>query len=955
MDAVRRRWLGAGCLLLAVSGGLWAVTRIDVPAPPKPVPSVEPSETPPPEPVRVTVEPPSVPAGTAQVRVTSFCQDADTRAESNVFAGIPAFDQSPSGGGRYADAELDPALPPGRYPVIVRCGLRFGRADLVVTKGQGRPEPHGPPRVATTWVTLTVARPGAWRDHPDAAQMPVTGREPNVIVCRMRVTHELRVPVDDPDVAAVRAGAAGRTAAAFVEARMGSVAMEGPHLNMAFSTPVIRTERGSREAVLIYTGESYRVFYDVNSYVGVEYTPSDDATMPRLTAHEIVVSATGWTVAGVRGPPPLAQDAHYLRTSGSSPTRAAFTMDGRSAPVAFYLSDDEQISKYLEGGAAAQSDEGEVGEGGVEEAGAFLGRGWTALQLVSVVAAVLALLYALVRALGRSWWRRPRNWPLMAVVAAGCSQMVFLDAYITDTYIKNVTTLVLMAVVPALALFSTARAARGRSRLPAVVMAMAGIVTGLVLGAWSLAVLLGPGPMTVGLAGALALAIVTAAVPRLRRLLAYVALLLTAAGALLAGRAVLIGFTPPNLMWVAMIALAWCVLVFGWVTEASHRWSPASAVRWVIATSVALGVLAFATIPVQAAWASLRWRGLLELLSLVVQVGIPVLALIMLVVRARRWGQGPEGLTETAAFHAAVLIVLLMRLQSNDGSVLVLTVLLAWAGMILLLPAPRGDLLRAVSGDEHRLLVRDMIRRRSARTALTHLLRQPGDDFEQRRTALEQASDERTGPVDSDLALATMAGRTPWQNGLAAFRAGVVLSLPYSAVRISASVRGGQAESYEILYAALALLSLPVLCMVFGYFYPRVRGTGPIAKSLSFLLAALLVELPLSMYTLVATTVTTDAGGNEALVGVLVAAGNIAVVSIGLGLWWEWRLMWLAGEPWARVRNVRTLRALAAPLAAVSIAIATAAATALVNNVIAPLPSAPVVDTKPVPTPTPTP
>lgn len=71
----------------------------------------------------------------------------------------------------------------------------------------------------------------------------------------------------------------------------------------------------------------------------------------------------------------------------------------------------------------------------------------------------------------------------------------------------------------------------------------------------------------------------------------------------------------------------------------------------------------------------------------------------------------------------------------------------------------------------------------------------------------------------------------------------------------------------------------------------------------------------------------------------LVAAGNITVVSIGLGLWWEWRLMALAGERWARVRNIRTLRALAAPLAAVAIAVATTAATVLVNNVIAPLPT----------------
>ncbi|MFC5828607.1 hypothetical protein [Nonomuraea insulae] len=945
MDAVRRRWLGAGCLLLAAGGGLWAVGRIDVPPPPAPAPVVEPSETPTPMPVRVTIEPPSVPAGTARVRVTSFCEDDDTVVESNAFPESPDTYEKLPGRGWFTDADLDRALPAGRYPVIVRCGARFGRADLVVTKGRA-PKPPGPPRVATTWVTLTRAQPGAWQDHPDAAQMPVIGRAPNAILCRMRVTHEVRVPVDDPDVAALRAGAAGRAPAEFVAARMGSVALDSPDLDVAFSTPVIRTERGSRGAVITYTGVSYTVLVDPNSFVGVEYRPSADATVSRLTAHEIVVSATGWTVAGVSGPPPLTQDAHYLRASGGSPMTAAFTMDGRSGPVAYYLGGDEGISQYLEGGAA-ESDESD--ESDDDETGAFLSRSWEVLRLVSSVAAMLALFYTLARALGGSWWRRPRNWLLMTVVAAGSGLMAFF----LNSDVTNLTALVLMVVVPVLALFSTARAARGHSRLPAVVPAVAGIVAGLILCAWSLAALLGPGPATGGLAGAVAVTTVTAVLPRLRRLLPHVALLLTAAGALLAGRAVSIGFTPPNLMWMAMIALAWCVLVFGWVTEASHRWSPAGAARWVIATSVALGALAYSAIPVQD-WASLRWGGLVELLSLVVLQGIPMLALIMLVVRVRRWGQGPEGLTETAAFHTALLFVLLMHLQFNGSPVTGLVVLLTWAGVCFMLPAPREGLQRAVSGEEHRLLVRDMIRRRSARTALTHLLRQPGDDFEQRREALEQAGDERNGPVDSDLALATVAGRTPWQNGLAAFGAGAVLSLPYSAVRISESVRGGQAEPSEVLYAALALLSLPVLCMVFGYFYPRVRGRGPIAKSLSFLLAALLVELPVSIYGLVLAT-TYGINGSEPLVGVLVAVGNIAVVSIGLGLWWEWRLMWLAGEPWARVRNVRTLRALAAPLAAVSIAIATAAATALVNNVVAPLPSAPVVDAKLVQTPTPAP
>ncbi|WP_127932216.1 hypothetical protein [Nonomuraea polychroma] len=175
---------------------------------------------------------------------------------------------------------------------------------------------------------------------------------------------------------------------------------------------------------------------------------------------------------------------------------------------------------------------------------------------------------------------------------------------------------------------------------------------------------------------------------------------------------------------------------------------------------------------------------------------------------------------------------------------------------------------------------------------------------------------------------------------------GALLSLPFSAVRVVESVETGQGEGRQLLAGALTVLSLPALCMVFGYFYPRVRGTTPIVKSLAFLAAAVFIQLPGIVGTLVVSMTadpnladTTPPTPKEALAAVLVAVGNIAVVSIGLGLWWEWRLMALAGEPWARLRDIRTLRALAAPLAAVAIAVATTATTVLVNNVIAPLPT----------------
>ncbi|MFC6534940.1 hypothetical protein [Nonomuraea rubra] len=807
--------------------------------------------------------------------------------------------------------------------------------------------------------------PGDWRDHPDGEPADTT-LDPSWTLCRVQITHEVRMPADDPDVAAVRAGAAARDPGGFVAERLGAFEVVSSEflLDLAYSTPVVRTESGSREAVITFTGVHYGVvFADTNRFVGVEYQPPGE-TVPRPAAHEIVVTATGWTVAGVSGPPPLAQDAHLLRLNGGgSPMKVAFTEDGRNASVAGYVGQDKGIATHLEGGdpgeQEAEEQDGPPGDWYAEESVTFLGRVWTASLTVGLAAAGLILLYTLARALGGAWWRRPRNGVLAALVVGGTAVFWFASWAVS----VEATALAIVAGVPALALYSTFRAARGRSDLPVMVAALSGAVAGLVLAAWPLVASFGAWPAAGVLAVAAALAGVTAAVPGQRRRLPAACLALLGAGVMLAGMAVLSGLTPPHLLWLALLVLGWFVLVFGWVTEASHRWSAASAIRWVVTASVVLGVQLYATsmMDYSSIWTGLPWDSLTIIAVTVAFSGVPLLALVMLVVRVRRLGQGPAGLTEPVAFHTAVFFLLLMRV-STGGAASGLLVLLVWAGVFVLLPPARAELLRPVQPDEHRLLVRDLVKRRSARAALTGLLREPGEgeDFEQRRQALEQAGDRREGPLDSDLALTTLSGRTPWQNGLASLGVGALLSLPYSVVRIAESVRGQQSSATELAAAALALLSLPVLSMVFGYFYPRVRGTHPIAKSLAFFLTALLVELPTYVYTLVMATIAQTGlpepgqpTADEALIGVLVAVGNIAVVSIGLGLWWEWRLMWLAGEPWGRIRDVRTLRALAAPLAAVAIAIATTAATALVNNVIAPLPSGPAVETTPTPSRTP--
>ncbi|MFI6735295.1 hypothetical protein ACIBI9_20410 [Nonomuraea sp. NPDC050451] len=684
--------------------------------------------------------------------------------------------------------------------------------------------------------------------------------------------------------------------------------------------------------------------------------PRDEDELP-LTAHELVISATGWTVGGTRGSPPLSQDRHYLRMNARSAMKAAFLRDGRTGSVAGYLLSHPEIGRYIDG---SEQDEDPSDPPEVE----FLPRSWTALHAVSAAAAVLVLLYALVRALGGAWWRRPRNWisvvtPLIAFVVAVASSdegLVTEWAYVT----------ILGVGLPLLSLVSAGRAVSDAR--PALVAAGAAALAGIVLALWALWMFSGEAMILWWSAAAAVATGVVAAVPQWRRALPVVALVMLAAGAQSAGRVVVGGILPGPVVWVALVAVGLSVLAIGWVTEASHVWSARTAVMCAVGVPVTVGVVSYAALP---EWTMPTWtvdQGPIPVwIYPWVTYGVLLLAMTAFIVRVRRIGQDTAALTTTTTYYTAVLLLLALRGPiALSSEYFGLTLLPALAGIIWLLPRATVAV-TPVSESEHRILVRDMLRRRSVRLALTGLLRQgpTGDgspsDFEQQRAALERASDEHAGPVDSDYALATVAGRTPWQNALAALTMGTLLSLPFSAVRILVSLDTWRGADTEPLLASLALISLPALSMIFGYFYPRVRGGSPIAKSLALLIAALLVELPVYVRTLVTVTAdpvvtsTLEPTSEEALIGTLVAVGNIAFVSIGLGLWWEWRLMRLAGEPWARVRSIRTLRTLGAPMAAVAIAVATTAATALVNNVIAPLPVAQVNNTADESTPSPTP
>ncbi|RVX40822.1 hypothetical protein EDD27_3255 [Nonomuraea polychroma] len=966
------RWLSVGVVLLAVAGGLLTVMNVDVPPPPGEYPAEEPTETPSPAPLRVTLDPPRVPAGTDAVRVSASCQVPTAFVVSDAFPYNTALEPT-AGGGVSGEVELERNISPGTYRVLVSCedgsgSAQVGSAELVITKGPATPTPSAQARIATTYVTLAQAQPDAWRAHPSATAT-AGGDEPDDIPYVFTVTHELRVPADDPDVAAMRSGAAARYPDMFAVTRLGWVTPDSNSSRMpiVFAAPVVRLERGASEAVVTFTGRTYGFADpDDGGLIGVDFSPPDGEDMLPLTAHEIVVSATGWTVSGTRGSPPLSQDRHHLRMNARSSMRAAFLRDGQTGSVAGYLLDGGAITSYIEGSEPDSSPE-EQPE--VE----LLPRSWTALQTVSEVAAWLALLYALVRALGGAWWRRRRNWVCAAMPLAVSVLLVVLSGsgFLEGGSLAVTAMAVLTFGLPLLSVVSAARALSDTR--PTLVGAGAVALAGIVLLLWALWMLTGN---AVVLWGPVAVAVATgvvAAVPRWRRALPVVALGTLAVGALMAGRIAVDGIVPGHAVWFALYVVFMSVLAIGWVTEASHRWSTRTAAACAVAVPVPLGVVYYAA---SSEWTTTHMtadqlESILTPVYFFATYGVLLLALAALLVRVRRIGQESAALTSTIAFHTAVFFLLMLSWQAAGSTEYFgPALLLAWAGIAWLLPradAAGPAALTPVSATEHRTLVRDMIRRRSVRLSLTGLLRQgPASDgspaaFEEQRAALERAGDEHAGPLDSDYALATVAGRTPWQNALAALAMGTLLSLPFSTVRIIVSADTWRSGSTDALTALLALISLPALCMIFGYFYPRVRGDNPIAKSMALLVAALLVELPVYVQTLAAVTATPPSttapvpAADEALIGTLVAVGNIAVVSIGLGLWWEWRLMRLAGEPWARIRSIRTLRTLGPPLAAAAIAIATTAATALVNNVIAPLPTAQVGEAGNQSTPSPTP
>ncbi|HUR07441.1 MAG TPA: hypothetical protein VM347_33195, partial [Nonomuraea sp.] len=417
------------------------------------------------------------------------------------------------------------------------------------------------------------------------------------------------------------------------------------------------------------------------------------------------------------------------------------------------------------------------------------------------------------------------------------------------------------------------------------------------------------------------------------------------------GRALLTGVYPPDSIRL-VLALGWAMIPIAAIAVATKTWTRTAVVG---ALLVSLLVQGWPTewldagswnLPFTATDASnLPKIGILPLDPLVRGVlGLLLLTFALLVLRLRRLGGSLTALDHPAT-HATVIVCLMVLYLTPRGSTtltdvhvavpqLSITSIVAWVTARWLLVRPHPAVVEPASAEEHRQLVRAALHKRLLLVSEQELYRigrgklGSGElsmaEFDTRRLELEAALHEHGRHPET--ALATAAGCTPWHNGVYAFLISMLLSTPF--VLVYGWPSGADLSSF--VFDSRYLLTLPAFGFLFGYFYPRIRGTQPMTKALHLMAAALVTELA----TYLPTLFEPDIGVADKVQVTAIVVGEVALVCIGLGLYWEWRVMHLAGEPWARVRNIRSVRSLATPLLAVVIAAGTTAATSAAGQTV---------------------
>ncbi|MFE0177322.1 hypothetical protein ACFWZ2_33940 [Streptomyces sp. NPDC059002] len=273
----------------------------------------------------------------------------------------------------------------------------------------------------------------------------------------------------------------------------------------------------------------------------------------------------------------------------------------------------------------------------------------------------------------------------------------------------------------------------------------------------------------------------------------------------------------------------------------------------------------------------------------------------------------------------------------------------AWGGGLLLLPygrARQAARLHARTGAAHARLVAELARAllfaegrhrflTSSRATLADTSL-PADDWDETWRSLKQPTAQDAARETARLraaALCSSAGRPAWANGVTATAATALLTLPWTIWTAS------QAHGYSGVPEAVTVAGAPTCVWLahgftYGYLYPWLRGNSPVAKAgwlwtvMSAVQLLLLVPKLQSPY-------------ESTTLSVFLLLAQSTVLALGLGLYWEIRLVRRADLLWGHIRNFRRLTSLATPVSAVLVAAIAAAvtvlATAWANDVTAPV------------------
>jgi hypothetical protein len=769
-------------------------------------------------------------------------------------------------------------------------------------------------RTAATDVSLTRAGPA------DLDQVPEGRIDPRQRQVKVTVVHRLRMNPSDPLVEALRQGGGfPGTLQQVTDSGFGAVKVDGPGLAATTRlAPIITSSSGHVTAQFTVT---------LLRQVKIEGLLRLDFTAPTafpliVVVRSVTVLPGEWTVLRVEGIEPEREELERLQFSvGAYPVSLTLAPDSYGFPDVS-VGDDFSWA--------------------------------TALGVLTAIALAVFLL----RSLGSAWWQRLPNREL--VIGLALAAPTLLIPLVAKGW-EPIAYVILFIAVPALAVRHAGRmlpTSPPWTTRDMLTVTGLGVLVGLGMLSWSWLHGQLPGQTLVAGGAVAAVAAAGAAVAfsvdlgvrpvvvRLAALSAEAAIGLLALALWL--RALLNGVYPPDSVRL-VLALSWAMIPVAAVAVATKAWSRGAVVGAVIVSLLVqgwptewldAGSWSLATPhPVVPSIGSLTLDPLVRGL-----LGLLLLGFVLLVLRLRRLGAHLPALDNPAA-ESTMIVVLMVLYITPGGSttladidvplpLLAITSIVAWVSARWLLTGPRTDVAEPATQEEHRRLIRSALHKRLLLIAEQELYRMgrirlgAGDmsmsEFDQRRHALEAALREHGRHPET--AFATAAGCTPWLNGVHAFTVSLLLSLPFALVY-------GWPEGVDLtsfIFDGRYLLTLPAFGFLFGYFYPRVRGTQPMTKALHLTAAALLTSLAGYLSTLVEP----DIGAFDKVQVVGIVVGQVMMVCVGLGLFWEWRIMHLADEPWARVRNLRSVRSLAAPTLALVLAAGTTAASSAAGQTV---------------------